>query len=118
MLGRLKEAEEQFREAQRINPRYLVAGYNEGLAQQEAGRWIDALETFARVSRNAPTLLGELTPKEWEQNKLRECDLLQVLGRRTEAHKCWEESVALFPTSHSMLNELATVLGQVHQNYN
>lgn len=111
-LGRLEDAQTQFKIALALAPNTTHALYNLGLLYQNENNWLDAIEVYRNLSITAPTD-PEATPQLLVEIKLRECDLLQGLRRFKEAKSCWEAGIVLDPTNQLMHNELGNVHFQV-----
>ena len=112
VLGRLEEAEDQFNRALMLNPGYLSSIYNLGLVFQTAGRLDKAIAQFEAVSRLdlAPsTDVHDIVVK----SKIRECDLLSVVGRKDRSMTCWKDGAERFPSENIFYNEFGSMLLQL-----
>lgn len=109
VLGRLEEAEEQFNRALVINPGYISSIYNLGLVFQSSGRLDRAIAQFEAVGKLEVALSSEVRDVV-VKSKVRECDLLAVVGRSDRSLSCWKEGAEQFPTEHIFYNELGAML--------
>jgi hypothetical protein len=54
ILGRVKDAKTQFALALKLNPGYVSADYNMGLALQDNNEWDEAIHFYHKVCTHAP----------------------------------------------------------------
>jgi tetratricopeptide (TPR) repeat protein len=108
VLGRLEDATAQFEKALSLNPAYLSSIFNLGLVSQAKGQFEEAIDRF-RVVNSQGSVDGphkEIVLK----SKVRECDLVNVVGRVNEAIACWRDGAQVYPTEDIFYNELGTLI--------
>lgn len=116
VLGRIADAENQFEKALALNPTYHASTFNLGLVHQQAGRSEKALALFRKVGESMES--GEEMHELRLKSKIRECDLVNLLGKDGEAISCWKDGVIKYPDRDVFYNELGSVyLSPGHLNY-
>lgn len=114
-LGRLDEAERQFRVAIEVDPTMVGAKYNLGLLLQSQKRWTEAIELYQVVMQQNP-LENDKLPEEYIMDSaVRACDLLQAQQRYDDAIKCWQHGIQKYPHHYIFYEELGSALAQVQQ---
>ena len=134
-LGLVDKAKKQFSVALALNPAHLSSVFNLGLTHQDAHEWEEAVERYRQITAATRAIPGEeggtngtdqgnldgegvgrvvgrVSERVRLESKIRECDLLQALGRPGEALACWEDGTGLFPLSDVIHNELGNLYGQ------
>jgi tetratricopeptide (TPR) repeat protein len=112
-LGRIEEAETQFRLAVALNPQYMSAVFNLGLTLQQMSHWTDAIESYRQVNAAAAAFPDSVKPQMRLESQIRECDLLQGLQLTAQALVCWELGIDQFPTDGVIHNEIGTIYAKV-----
>lgn len=108
VLGRIEDAETQFRKALAANPSYVSSVFNLGLVYQQSGRLESALAQYQQVDA-APSVPDEFKDIR-VKSKIRECDLTKLLGREAAALQCWRDGFAKYPSHDIFHNEYGSVL--------
>lgn len=121
-LGRIDEAEAQFRQALRLDPQYAFAWYNLGCLLQDEGRMEEAVESYRTARQFAPGLIeagcnlatvlhaiGRLDEAvtaiaavlshhpDYAEGYRQLGALLEAEGRNDEAWQCYARAIALEP---------------------
>lgn len=114
-LGRLEEAERQFRIAIDIDPSMTGAKYNLGLLLQAQKRWTEAIELYQVVlqANEGDTKIDNLPEEYLLDSMIRSCDLLQAQQRYDDAIKCWQQGLQRYPQHYLFYEELGGLLAQV-----
>lgn len=112
-MGRIDEAEEQFRIALSLSPDLLSAQYNLGLIYQQKNRLDEAMEVYRNVTNYFKVFPNAIGIDKAIECKVRECDILQTLQRYNEALPCWKEGIALFPNTAIFHHELGDLQAKV-----
>ena len=105
-LNRIDEAIAAFREAVRLQPKFLGARYNLAMALEAAGSPDEALEVYDEVLRLNPGYVEALNNRG---------ALLSSLGRPEEAVASYRRAVACRPRAASLHYNLANALSRVGQ---
>ncbi len=116
-MGRIDEAEEQFRIALSLSPDLLSAQYNLGLIYQQKNILEQAIEVFRNVTNFFKQFPNAIGSDKAIECKVRECDILQTLQRYSEALPCWKEGIALFPNTAVFYHELGDLQAKVTIDY-
>jgi Tfp pilus assembly protein PilF len=113
-LGKIADAQEQFQIAVALNPDYLAPVFNLGLTYQQTDQWEEAINQYRKVTlaTKDPARGLVVSDQVREESKIRECDLLQAMGRASLAKECWLDGLSLFPGNDLMYNELGNLYGQ------
>lgn len=114
-LGRLEEAEKQFRIAIQVDPSMTGAKYNLGLLLQAQKRWNEAIELYRIVLQgNEGENKIDNLPEEYVMDSMvRSCDLLQAQQQYDDAIKCWQQGLQRYPQYYLFYEELGSLLAQV-----
>lgn len=117
-LGRLDEAEKQFRVAMEVDPSTMAgAKYNLGLLLQSQHRWAEAIELYQTVVKEhhqGTTAAEHLLPEQYVMDSsVRVCDLLQAQQRYDDAIKCWQLGIQRYAQHYIFYEELGALLAQV-----
>eukprot|EP01033_Poteriospumella_lacustris_P003388 gene3387-2507_t len=114
-LGRLDEAERQFRIAIDIDPAMTGAKYNLGLLLQAQKRWTEAIELYQVVlqANEGEHKIDNLPEEYLLDSMIRSCDLLQAQQRYDDAIKCWQQGLQRYPQHYLFYEELGGLLAQL-----
>jgi tetratricopeptide (TPR) repeat protein len=112
-LGRVEEAEEQFKMALKINPEFVSAIFNLGLVYQQQYLFDKAIEQYQNVSFYSQLYPQAVSLETVLESKIRECDLKQTINRFQEALDCWRGATIKYPKSSIVFHEMANLQAQV-----
>lgn len=108
--NRLPEAEQQFRRALELDPKFTDARYNLASAEAAEGKWEPAVADFRQVVSDRP---NESRPKDRLGKVLVSWgDQLADSGRAAEAELRYREALSLRPHDLELRNNLGVVLVQ------
>ena len=102
--GQQQKAAEFFGEAIRIDPKFVLAYYNRGLALQQLGEEEQAIKDYTEAIRLAPGIAVTHANRASSYDKL---------GRYQEAIRDYEEAIRLNPRDDETLDSLAWLLATV-----
>jgi hypothetical protein len=88
-----------------LNPDYVAPVFNLGLTYQQINQWERAIRQYRAVTTatSAPgahtkPAVAAVAERVKVEALIRECDLLQALGRVVEAEPCWALATQRFPS--------------------
>jgi hypothetical protein len=88
-----------------LNPDYVAPVFNLGLTYQQINQWERAIRQYRAVTTatSAPgahtkPAVAAVAERVKVEALIRECDLLQALGRVAEAEPCWALATQRFPS--------------------
>ena len=88
-----------------LNPDYVAPVFNLGLTYQQTNQWERAIRQYRAVTTatSAPgahtkPAVAAVAERVKVEALIRECDLLQALGRVVEAEPCWALATQRFPS--------------------
>jgi predicted O-linked N-acetylglucosamine transferase (SPINDLY family) len=122
-IGRPREAVGQYELALNLRSDFPEAHFNLGLAWQQLHEWDKAVVQYESVATYATSVVAVANVDDGEEeqpratipdsvaheSRVRQCDLLQGLGRTDEARQCLEQGIRQWPQDGHLYNELGNV---------
>jgi predicted O-linked N-acetylglucosamine transferase (SPINDLY family) len=124
-IGRPREAVGQYQLALSLRSDFPEAHFNLGLAWQQLQEWDKAVVQYESVATYATSQmlavvagtddgeedqqLATIPDSVAHESRVRQCDLLQGLGRMDETRQCLEQGIRQWPQDGHLYNELGNV---------